>query len=47
MMNEKKNGCRTADIQGSAVRQPGEQNFPKHDHATKNQNGCSSPVIKI
>jgi hypothetical protein len=47
MMNEKKNGCRTADIQGSAVRQPGEQNFLKHDHATKNQNGCSSPVIKI
>jgi hypothetical protein len=42
MMNEKKNGCRIADIQGSAVRQLGEQNFPKHDHATKNQNGCSS-----
>jgi hypothetical protein len=42
MMNGKKNGCRTADIQGGAVRQPGKQNFPLHDHATKNQNGCSS-----
>jgi hypothetical protein len=27
MMNGKKNGCRTADIQGGAVRQPGEQNL--------------------
>jgi hypothetical protein len=24
MMNGKKHGCRTADIQGGAVRQPGE-----------------------
>jgi hypothetical protein len=27
-MNGKKNGCWTEDIQGGAVRQPGEQNFP-------------------
>jgi hypothetical protein len=28
MINGKKNGCQTTDIQGSVVRQPGEQNFP-------------------
>jgi hypothetical protein len=27
MMNGKKNGCRTADIQGGAVRQPGSKIF--------------------
>jgi hypothetical protein len=38
MMNGKKNGCRTVNIQG--------MQFVNLDHATKNQNGCSSPSYK-
>jgi hypothetical protein len=42
MMNGKKIGCRTVDNQDGAVRQLGEHNFPQHELAMKNQNGCSN-----
>ena len=32
----------TADIQNGAVHKIGEYNFPQHELATRNQNGCSS-----
>jgi hypothetical protein len=41
MMNGKKHGCRTADIQGGAVRQPGEYSFPWQEQTTRHQNGYS------
>ena len=41
-MKDLKKDYRTADIQNGAVCQIGEHNFPQHEIATKNQNGCSS-----
>jgi hypothetical protein len=46
MMDGKKIGCRTADNQDGAVRQLGEHNFPLHELAMKNLNGCSSLSYK-
>ena len=42
MMKDLKKDYQTAGIQNGAVRQIGEHNFPQHEIATKNQNGCSS-----
>jgi hypothetical protein len=42
MMKDRKMDYWTADNQDGAIHQLGEHNFPLHEHATKNQNGCSS-----
>ena len=46
MMKDLKKDYRIADIQNGAVRKIGEHNFPQHEIATKNWNGCSSPGCK-
>ena len=42
MMKDLKKDYRIAGIQNGAVRQIEEHNFPYHEIATKNRNGCSS-----
>ena len=42
MMKDRKMDYRTADIQNGVVHKIREHNFPTHELATRNQNGCSS-----